>query len=151
MRRNMAIVVLVLFAVVALSGAAFVGGTYWTARPEKSQAPRPDLLQPLPGESDADLAAAMPVIDDLRARRGSVVDGTLLSVAPPNSGTDAAYINLLRLEARRLDDLANDNEEQLNYGLADSFRAEASALREKARELTAEPYSMIQFGKSIDR
>lgn len=103
-----------------------------------------DLTAPLSPESEADLAAAMPEIDELRLQRGSLLDGSLLeSMSAPERLDDNSYGGVFRREARRLDGLAADNEDQGQYHEADSLRAEAQRLRLQARDVE-EP--VVQFG-----
>jgi hypothetical protein len=93
-------------------------------------------LAALPAESDAELAAAMPTIDELRHRRGSLLDGTLLENAPAEPAlADTSYLDLLRREARRLDHLAADFEDQSRFDEADERRYEANQLRRQARKI----------------
>jgi hypothetical protein len=103
-----------------------------------------DLNAPLPADSAADLAAAMPEIDELRGQRGSLLDGSLLeSLSTQERPPENSYVDLLRREARRLDGLAADDEDSGQYNSADNLRAEAHQLRLKAREVE-EP--LVQFG-----
>jgi hypothetical protein len=133
MRRRTLIVALgISTACTALLAAAF--GAYALWRGSDPAFPT-DLAAPLPVETAADFAAAQPVIDELRHLRGSVLDGTSLD-GPPEAGSppDNSYVELLRREARRLDSLAADCEDQGDYDRADDARREAESLWRLARE-----------------
>jgi hypothetical protein len=96
-----------------------------------------DLAAPLPAESEADLAAAMPAIDELKSQRGSLLDGSILADSPSTPApqpSDRSYPDLLRREARRLDEQAADLEDRGWYDEADGVREEAGRLRSYARE-----------------
>jgi hypothetical protein len=96
-----------------------------------------DLAAPLPEESAADFAAALPQIEDLRQHRGSLLDGSLLdSIAEPETVHDNSYVDLLRREARRLDSQAADREDLGHYRTADDLRNQARQLRATAREVS---------------
>jgi hypothetical protein len=130
-------VVLRMLAAAALAVLFITAIALWRPRsgPEIVHTPAADLDAPLPAESEADFAAAMPAIDELRHRRGSLLDGTLLADAPPHPlPADNSYVELLRREARRLDGQAADLEDQGWYDHADETRAEAERLRVLARE-----------------
>jgi hypothetical protein len=133
-------------AAVVLAGLGIAPVAIWCYRyPDEVEiVPVANLAAPLPAESAADLAAAMPAIDELRQHRGSLLDGSLLeSLAAPERHPENSYVDLLRREARRLDGLAADDEDIGQFDSADNLRTEAHQLRLKARE-AEEP--VIQFG-----
>ena len=143
MRRRTLILALGVSALGAVATFAMLCG-YFSTR--NSRAPRyaTDLAAPLPAEADAELAASLPAIEELRLRNGSLLNGTLLdSAAEPEPPHDNSYIDLLRREARRLDGLAADREDLGHYSAADDLRRDADQLRQQAREL-AQP--LINFG-----
>ena len=146
MRRNVIFALLTVSVLVAVSAMVITMARHgWRTSPLQSTAQ--DLAAPLALESATDLAAAMPAIDELRHRRGSVLDGTLLESAPeaemPN---DNSYVELLRREARRLDGIAADFEDQQLYDRADATRGEAVSLRRLAREKADKTEPLIQYG-----
>lgn len=144
MRR---IIMLRLLAAAAL--VAFGVGIVLLSRIDFSPAPPTpvtftDLAAPLSPDSEAELDATMPAIDELRQLRGSLLDGSLLeSLSTQERPPENSYVDLLRREARRLDGLAADDEDSGQYNSADNLRAEAHQLRLKAREVE-EP--LVQFG-----
>jgi hypothetical protein len=138
---------LILAVGISVAGAvallALVCGCYW---PRRSSVPQyaPDLAAPLPAEAQAELAASLDTIDEFRHHNGSVLTGTLLeSVAEPEAPHDNSYIDLLRREARRLDDQAADREDIGHYVDADRLRRQAEQLRQQARDLSQ---PLINFG-----
>jgi hypothetical protein len=148
MRRRTLILALAISAASAMALLAIVCGCY---RPWHSAAPQyeTDLAAPLPAEAEAELAASLPAIDEIKLRRGSLLDGTLLeSAAEPEAPHDSSNVDLLRREARRLDGLAADREDFGDYDLADALRSDAQQLREKAREL-AKP--IVTFYSELER
>lgn len=130
MRRK---TIFVLLTVSSLVAVTFIGRFWLSSAPVQLRGQ--DLSAPLAPESSTDFAAAMPAIDELRHRRGSVLDGTLLESAPEaEMSNDNSYVELLRREARRLDGIAADFEDQQLYNRADATRGEAESLRRLARE-----------------
>jgi hypothetical protein len=142
-----------LLAGLVLAGCAVALLATWWKNSTADRAPlmpAADLAAPLPEEHQADFAAALPEIDELRLERGSLLDGSLLdSLSAPERPREDSYVDLLRREARRLDSLAADAEDTGQYASADSRRAEAHELRLKARDVE-EP--LVQFGShSLNR
>ena len=108
MRRNVTFALLAVSALIAVSALVVTVGRN-ALRPAPLRSTGQDLAAPLAPESATDFAAAMPDIDELRHRRGSVLDGTLLESAPEaETPSDNSYVELLRREARRLDGIAAD-------------------------------------------
>lgn len=127
----------ILLVLSLLGFAAISGFTIWSSL----STPKPkDLAEPLSAEEAADMTTALPAIDEIRRVNGSVLEGTLLDeiadsgpVEPHEN--DAEYVALLRREARRLEAVAADKEDDYGYKEADSLRSEAGRLRQTAREL----------------
>lgn len=138
MRRSILLLALIAVALGGLALLAAVLGVFWFW-PASQPTYEADLAAPIPAESAEDFAAALPTIDEFRHHRGSLLAGTLLEDAPePEPPRDNSYIELLRREARRLDSLAADHEDQNDYDRAENLRFEADQLRSQARELIEE-------------
>lgn len=135
MYRKVIVVTLLLIGLAAIGGLAIAIALRRAAVVTSQAAP---LAAYLPPQSDADFAAAMPVIDELRQHRGSVVEGTLLEQGAENDTPNSSYVELLRREARRLDELAADLEDQDQWQAADAHRLEAHQLRQQARKIRGE-------------
>lgn len=119
----------------------------YLAGPSTEYLPADRLAEPLPAETTADFAAAQPIIDELRLQQGSVLDGTLLAApAESESPADNSYLELLLREARRLDSIAADHEDQHEFAQADSVRQQAAALRQTAREKTVATSELSDAG-----
>jgi hypothetical protein len=133
LRRPFVIRVIAVAIVVVLGIAAFaLSRLRLPANPPAAPA---DLAAPLSADTEADLAAAMPAIDEIRQRNGSLLDGTLLQEDPTaQAPTDNSYVELLRREARRLESHAADLESSLWFDEADGVREEAQRLWMQARE-----------------
>jgi hypothetical protein len=136
------------FTASAILVAALIALAAWRTFAKLQNEPTPAhlLADALPPESSADFAAAQPIIDELRHRHGSVLDGTSLATGADSKLPDTSYVELLRREARRLDSLAADHEESRQYDQADSARAEAAALWSLAREKAAVEEPRFTFG-----
>jgi len=131
--------------VLSLLGFAAIAG--FMIRASLSTSPRKDLMEPLSAAESADLATALPAIDEIRRHNGgSVLEGTLLdTLDDPNQAIEPdkdseekdseEFAQLLRREARRLDDLAADKEDSHNFAEADALREKAQGMREAAREM----------------
>ena len=131
----------VIFRLLAAAAlVAFGVGVVLITRIDFSAAPSPgaaaDLAAPLPADSAADFAAALPIIDEIRAQNGSLVSEAWLD-SDPRDGTSTvnAYIEFLRREARRIENQAADCEEQNDFAKADELRTAANRLRDQARSL----------------
>jgi hypothetical protein len=125
--------------VLSLLGCAVIAG--FTIRASFTTSKPKDLAEPLSEKETADLATALPAIDEIRRHNGSVLEGTLLdtlddpkqAIEPDKDSEE--FVQLLRREARRLDDLAADKEDGHNFLEADALRAKAQGMRESAREM----------------
>ena len=141
-------------AAVAIFVFLLIGAAIWhyLARQHADRTQPEQLAAALPPEDAADFAAAQPVIDELRHLRGSVLDGTSLAT-PAGSGSppDNSYVELLRREARRLDSLAADCEDQRDYDRADAARTEAQTLWRLAREQVRAHESLVIGSSTGDR
>lgn len=125
--------------VLSLLGFAVIAGFTFRASFSKPDPNR--LAEPLSAEEAVDLASAMPAIDEIRRRNGSVLEGTLLeTLDDPDQAMEPdkdseEFVQLLRREARRLDELAADKEDSHNFAEADALREKAQRMRETGREM----------------
>jgi hypothetical protein len=134
MRRPLVIRAIAVAIVVVLGIAAFALSRLRPAN--LPAAAHSDLAAPLPPESEADFAAALPIINEIRAQNGSMLtEAWLASDARDGTGTVNAYIEFLRREARRLENQAADSEDRNDFSAADDLRTAVGRLRDQARKL----------------
>jgi hypothetical protein len=127
--------------VLSLIGVALTASLMLRARYAQPNRLRERLAEPLSAAETADLASAMPAIDEIRNYRGSVLAGSLLETLdetgqPPLADKDSVeFVQMLRREARRLDEMAADKEDGNHFDAADALRQQAAGMRETARNV----------------
>ena len=127
--------------VLSLIGVALTATLMLRARYASPDRQGEHLAEPLTTAETDDLASAMPAIDEIRNYRGSVLAGSMLETLdepgqPPLADQDSVeFVQMLRREARRLDEMAADKEDGNHFDAADALRQQAAGMRETARNL----------------